>query len=74
MDQRVDRLERRMAASVKRRGNKALHDARTARGFLFPFGTPQERALNLIPLLARNGTELFDSVIAEARKHAERIA
>ena len=74
MNHRVDRLERRMAASVKRKGNDALHDARIARGFLFPFGTAQERALNLIPLLARNGSELFDSVLDEARKHAERIA
>ena len=74
MNHRIDRLERRMAASVKRKGNEALHDARIARGFLYPFGTPQERALNLIPLLARNGTELLDSVLDEARKHAERIA
>jgi bacillithiol synthase len=74
MHQRIDRLERRMAASVKRKGNEALHDARIARGSLFPFGTPQERALNLIPLLARNGTELLDCVLDEARKHAERIS
>ena len=74
MNHRVDRLERRMAASVKRKGNSALHDAATARGFLFPFGSPQERALNLIPLLARNGNDLFDSVLQEARKHAGRIA
>ena len=74
MNHRVDRLERRMAASVKRRGNEALHDARIARGSLFPFGTPQERALNLIPLLARNGNELLHSVLDEAKKHAERIA
>jgi bacillithiol biosynthesis cysteine-adding enzyme BshC len=74
INQRVDRLERRMAASVKRRGNDALHDARTARGFLFPLGTPQERALNLIPFLARNGTDLFKSVLGETDRHAERIA
>jgi uncharacterized protein YllA (UPF0747 family) len=74
MSHRVDRLERRMAASVKRRGNAALHDAAVARGFLFPFGSPQERALNLIPLLARNGNELFASVLEETGKHASRIA
>jgi bacillithiol biosynthesis cysteine-adding enzyme BshC len=74
INQRIDRLERRMAASVKRRGNTALHDAQIARGFLFPFGTPQERALNLIPLLARNGNDLFERVLEETRKHAERIA
>jgi uncharacterized protein YllA (UPF0747 family) len=74
INQRVDRLERRMAASVKRRGNDALHDATIARGFLFPLGAPQERALNLIPLLARNGTDLFKSVLTETDRHAERIA
>jgi bacillithiol biosynthesis cysteine-adding enzyme BshC len=74
MSHRVDRLERRMAASVKRRGNAALHDAAVARGFLFPLGSPQERALNLIPLLARNGNELFASVLEETGKHAARIA
>ena len=74
MNNRIDRLARRMAASVKRRGNDSLHDARIARGSLFPFGVPQERALNLIPLLARNGSDLLDSVMNEARKHAERIA
>ena len=74
MNHRVDRLERRMAASVKRKGNDALHDARIARGSLFPLGTPQERALNLIPLLARNGNDLLSAVLDEARRHAERIA
>lgn len=73
VNHRIDRLERRMAAAVKRQGNDALRDAAVARGFLFPFGVPQERALNLIPLLARNGSELFEAVLGEARKHAERI-
>lgn len=73
MTHRVDRLERRMAAVVKRRGNSALHDAAVARGFLFPYGLPQERALNLVPLLARNGSQLFESVLEETQKHAERI-
>jgi bacillithiol biosynthesis cysteine-adding enzyme BshC len=70
---RVERLERRFAASVKRRGNKALRDAGIARGFLYPSGSPQERALNVVPLLARHGEELIQSVLAEASKHAERI-
>ena len=74
MTHRVDRLERRMAATVKRRGNAALHDAAVARGFLFPFGSPQERALNIIPLLARNGNQLLMSVLEETGKHAARIA
>ncbi|HZJ00457.1 MAG TPA: bacillithiol biosynthesis cysteine-adding enzyme BshC [Gemmatimonadaceae bacterium] len=71
---RVERLERRFAASVKRRGNEALRDAAIARGSLYPSGSPQERALNIIPLLARHGDDLVQSVLAEAGKHAERIS
>ena len=74
VNHRIERLERRIAANVKRKGNDALRDAAVARGFLFPLGTPQERALNIIPLLARNGSELIDAVMNETQKHAERIA
>ena len=71
---RIARLERRFAASVKRRGNEALKDAAIARGALFPFGNPQERALNIVPLLARYGNALFEDVLTEWRAHASRIA
>ena len=71
---RIERLERRVAASVKRRGNDALRDAAIARGALFPFGQPQERALNIIPLLARYGMALLDDVLVEVRAHASRLA
>ena len=74
VNHRIERLERRIAANVKRKGNEALRDAAVARGFLFPLGTPQERALNVIPLLARNGSQLIDAVMNETQKHAERIA
>jgi bacillithiol biosynthesis cysteine-adding enzyme BshC len=74
VNHRIERLERRIAANVKRKGNDALRDAAVARGFLFPLGTPQERALNFIPLLARNGSELIDAVMNETQKHAERLA
>lgn len=71
---RIERLERRLAASVKRRGNDALRDAAIARGALFPGGKPQERALNMVPLLARYGDDLIDSVMKEVRAHAAEIA
>jgi uncharacterized protein YllA (UPF0747 family) len=70
---RIDRLERRYAASIKRRGNDALRDAAIARGSLYPFGHAQERALNIIPLLTRYGDDLLHSVLEEARDHARRI-
>jgi uncharacterized protein YllA (UPF0747 family) len=67
---RVERLERRYAAAVKRRGNDALHDIAAARGALYPFGKPQERALNIGPLWARYGDDLLTSVMDEARKYS----
>ena len=71
---RIERLERRYAAAVKRKGNAALHDVAAARSSLFPFGMPQERALNGVPLLARYGSELFDSVMTEVEPHAKSLA
>jgi uncharacterized protein YllA (UPF0747 family) len=71
---RIERLERRLRAGVKRRGNDALRDVAIARGALFPFETPQERALNVVPLIARYGDELFSSVTSEARLHADTLA
>jgi uncharacterized protein YllA (UPF0747 family) len=70
---RVERLERRYAAGVKREGNTALHEIAAARASLYPFGTPQERILNGIPLMAKYGDELFDSVIPEVRAHAATL-
>lgn len=71
---RVSRLERRFAAGVKRRGTDALREAAIARGSLFPFAKPQERALNLIPLLARYGNEPIDAVLENAKAHAAKFA
>jgi uncharacterized protein YllA (UPF0747 family) len=71
---RLNRLERRYAAGVKHRGTESLHDAAIVRASLFPLGTPQERALNATPLIARYGDELFASVMEEARKHAAKLA
>lgn len=71
--QRVDRLERRYRAAIKRRGNDALRDIATARAALYPLGVPQERALNVVPLLARYGDSLFESVMTEVIPHAASL-
>jgi uncharacterized protein YllA (UPF0747 family) len=70
---RVERLERRYTAAIKRKGNAALHDIAVARAWLYPFGIPQERTLNGIPLMARHGDELFDSVRPEVRAHVTSL-
>jgi bacillithiol synthase len=70
---RVERLERRYRAVIKRRGNDALRDIAAARAALYPLGAPQERALNVVPFLARYGDSLFESVMAEIVPHAASL-
>jgi uncharacterized protein YllA (UPF0747 family) len=70
---RLERLERRIVAGVKRREVARLRDVATLRGALYPLGTKQERALNLIPLLARHGVELLAEMCDAAADHAQRL-
>ena len=70
---RLDRLQRRYTAAVKRQMADVLRDIGTARGSLYPGGKRQERALNLIPLLARYGEPLLDGMRREARAHAAAL-
>jgi bacillithiol biosynthesis cysteine-adding enzyme BshC len=70
---RVERLERRYIAAVKRKGNDALRDIAAARGALYPFGKPQERILNIVPLLARYGSDLIEQALSEAALHAAKL-
>jgi bacillithiol synthase len=67
---RVDRVERRYLAAVKRRESDAARDIALARASLFPLGKRQERALNALPLLARHGPALWDAMLQGARAHA----
>jgi bacillithiol biosynthesis cysteine-adding enzyme BshC len=76
---RLERLERRIVAAAKRRETDTMTQIGTARGSLFPLGTRQERALNIIPFMARHGVMIVDRMIAAARIHArglvsERVA
>jgi uncharacterized protein YllA (UPF0747 family) len=70
---RVARAERRVVAAQKRLAESTMRDVATARGALFPFGTRQERALNLLPTLARHGVGLLEDMRAAAESHAARI-
>jgi bacillithiol biosynthesis cysteine-adding enzyme BshC len=70
---RLDRLERRYVAAVKRNGNEALREVTIARGSLFPADMPQERALNGVPLLARYGDELVTSALREIAAHTDKL-
>ena len=61
------RLERRLLAAAKRRETESMRLLGTVRGSLWPLGRRQERALNLIPLLARYGPALLDRMRDESR-------
>lgn len=73
MQHRLERLERRITAATKRREHDTMMQIGTARGALFPLGTRQERALNIIPFLARHGRVVTDRMIAAARVHARAL-
>jgi len=70
---RLDRLERRVVAAAKRREQETMTQVATARGALFPLGIRQERALNIIPILARHGTMVVDRMRDAARSHARGL-
>jgi uncharacterized protein YllA (UPF0747 family) len=78
LQHRVDRLERRLVAGIKRREEDLLRDVATLRAALFPLGIRQERALNLIPILSRHGLallpEMRDAALAHATSLIERDA
>ncbi|HSA54728.1 MAG TPA: bacillithiol biosynthesis cysteine-adding enzyme BshC [Gemmatimonadaceae bacterium] len=73
LEWRLKRLERRITAAVKRREGRLMHELGTIRGALFPLGVRQERALNLVPLLARHGLDLLPRLREAAEGHARDL-
>jgi uncharacterized protein YllA (UPF0747 family) len=73
VEHRLDRLERRYAAAVKRREKQMMQDIATAAEALYPSGKPQERVLNFIPFWARYGQPLIDAMLIEALGHARSL-
>lgn len=70
---RIDRFERRLVASAKRRHDETMRDVASVRGALWPRGGRQERMLNFIPFLARHGPSLLATMREEATAHAEAL-
>jgi bacillithiol synthase len=73
LEHKLERLHRRLLAAVKRRGSDRLELVATTRGALFPHGLSQERALNVVPLLARYGDEPLAAVLAAARGYVSGL-
>ncbi|MEP6991106.1 MAG: bacillithiol biosynthesis BshC [bacterium] len=70
---RLDRLDRRLVAGIKRRERDLLRDVATLRAALYPLGKRQERALNLVPALSRHGLALLGEMRAAAGSHARKL-
>ena len=70
---RLKRLERRYIAGVKRANEAAMRDIATLRGWLFPHGVRQERALNFIPILARHGPDAIDALSRRVDEHVATV-
>jgi bacillithiol biosynthesis cysteine-adding enzyme BshC len=70
LERRTARLERRLVAAAKREQTEAMRDVATLRAALAPAGKPQERVLNLLPILARHGPAMLRSVRVAAADHA----
>ena len=71
---RLDRFERRLLAAAKRQHAGTMEEIGTARGSLYPLGSPQERMLNFVGFLARYGPALQNDMLSEARRHASALA
>lgn len=69
----VERFERRAIAAVKRREDALMRDIAHLRGFFFPGGKRQERALSIVPTLARHGAATLEVMRREADRHAARV-
>jgi uncharacterized protein YllA (UPF0747 family) len=70
---RVDRLERRIAAAIKRRDADTQRRIAALQGHYWPMGVPQDRKLNLLPWFARFGAPLVDALRDATRAHAAAI-
>jgi uncharacterized protein YllA (UPF0747 family) len=73
IEHRLERLERRIVAGVKRRETDLMQKIGTARGALYPHGAKQERKLAWVPFLARYGPALVEEMLESARSYARGI-
>jgi uncharacterized protein YllA (UPF0747 family) len=62
-----------VVAASKRKHDQLVRDVETARASLYPLGRPQERMLNLMPMLARHGEPLLEAMLEAAREHAASL-
>ena len=73
ISQRIDRVDRRIVAALKRREQSLMRDIALVRAGRRPHGKSPERVLTLLPMLARYGPELLSIMRTRAAEHARRL-
>lgn len=73
LNQRMERVERRLVSAVKRRQSAVGRDIAVARAAVHPLGSSPERVLSLVPTLARFGPSVLHDMRALAAVHAHAL-
>lgn len=73
LSHKLDRVDRRLLAAVKRREQDAMRDIAVARAACVPNGGRAERVLSLVPVLARHGLQILHDMRALAQAHARAL-
>ena len=73
LEHRIERLERRVLAGVKRHESGLMRQIAVIRGSLYPQGIRQERRLAFVPFLAKYGPDLLEQMLDAARTHARAL-
>jgi hypothetical protein len=70
---KLDRVDRRLVAAVKRREHDTARDLAVVRAARHPGGSSPERMLSLVPTLARYGAGVLVSMRQAAAVHARAL-
>lgn len=70
---KLDRMERRLVAAVKRRTHAVNRDVAVVRASRHPLGRSPERVLSLVPVLARHGLGVLSAMRDAAGVHARSL-
>lgn len=73
LSHKLDRVDRRIIAAVRRREQDAMRDIAVARAACVPNGGRPERVLSLVPVLARHGLQILHAMRALAQAHAREL-
>lgn len=73
LSRRMQRFDRRVTASVKRKEVELMRDVAAVRAALRPLGKSPERVLNLLPMFVRYGPDILHAMSRSANHYAARL-